>query len=194
WTMVNRNEYDITGEQLRVSHRAGMHYYDLWHGIELKPSVRGSEATISFNVEGLGFGAILATESPLSDAYKNLLAYMAERSKRPLSSYSRDWKFLPQAIVGIPATNLAQTPPPSMVRIPEGEYDFQVRGTEIEGGNDPAVDVQYPGRSNDGRFCSWRNEWRSEAVRRADRGRSMRPRTNVDALPQGSKSIWSTRC
>src|SRR5207249_10400071 len=103
------------------SHRAGMDYYDLWHGVELKPSVRGSEATISFNVEGLGFGAILATESPLSDASKNLLAYMAERSKRPLSSYSRDWKFLPQAIVEVPATNLAQTPPPGMVRIPRSE-------------------------------------------------------------------------
>src|SRR5947208_11525886 len=69
---------------------------------------------------------------------------MAERSKRPLSSYSRDWKFLPQAIVEVPATNLAQTPPPSMVRIPKGDYDFQVRGTEIEGGNNPGVDVQYP--------------------------------------------------
>src|SRR5207244_11192462 len=43
-----------------------------------------------------------------------------------------------------PATNLAQTPPTRMVRIPEGQYDFQVRGTEIEGGNDPSVDVQYP--------------------------------------------------
>jgi iron(II)-dependent oxidoreductase len=31
-----------------------------------------------------------------------------------------------------------------MVRIPEGDYDFQVRGIEIEGGNDPGVDVQYP--------------------------------------------------
>src|SRR5438132_10512228 len=121
-----------------------MHYYDLWHGMELKPAVHGSEATISFNIEGLGFGAILAAESPLSDAPKNLLAYMAERSKRPLSSYSRDWKFLPQATVEIPPTKLAQTPPPGMVRIPEGEYDFQVRGIEIEGGNDPGVDVQYP--------------------------------------------------
>ena len=31
-----------------------------------------------------------------------------------------------------------------MVRIPESDYDFQVRGIEIEGGNDPGVDVQYP--------------------------------------------------
>src|SRR5205823_2735906 len=63
WTIVNRNEYDIAGEQLRLSHRAGMHYYDLWRGIELKPSVHGSEATISFNIEGLSFAAVLAAES-----------------------------------------------------------------------------------------------------------------------------------
>ncbi len=31
-----------------------------------------------------------------------------------------------------------------MVRIPESDYDFRVRGIEIEGGNDPGVDVQYP--------------------------------------------------
>jgi formylglycine-generating enzyme required for sulfatase activity len=31
-----------------------------------------------------------------------------------------------------------------MLRIPEGDYDFQVSGIEIEGGNDPGADVQYP--------------------------------------------------
>src|SRR5207249_9891213 len=67
WTIVNRNEYDITGEHLRVSHRAGMHYYDLWHGIEIKASVPGSEAIISFNVEGVCVGGIVDTESQYRD-------------------------------------------------------------------------------------------------------------------------------
>ena len=31
-----------------------------------------------------------------------------------------------------------------MMRIPEADYDFAVQGIEIEGGNDPGVDVQYP--------------------------------------------------
>ena len=35
WTIVNRNEYDVAGEQIRVPYRAGTHYYDLWHGAEL---------------------------------------------------------------------------------------------------------------------------------------------------------------
>ena len=39
-----------------------------------------------------------------------------------------------------------------MIRIPEGDYDFQVRGIEIEGGNDPGVDVQYPWEDAPRRF------------------------------------------
>jgi formylglycine-generating enzyme required for sulfatase activity len=31
-----------------------------------------------------------------------------------------------------------------MIRIPEGDFDFAVKGIEVEGGNDPGVDVEYP--------------------------------------------------
>ena len=145
WTLINRNEYDTAGEQVRTSHKAGMHYYDLWHGVELTPVLRGNDSTLSFTIEGLGFGAVLATEQyPPTGALKDLLSYMAERSKRPLSTYSRVWKAVPQTMVEIPATARTQSAPPGMVRIPESDYDFRVRGIEIEGGNDPGVDVQYP--------------------------------------------------
>jgi gamma-glutamyl hercynylcysteine S-oxide synthase len=145
WTIVNRNEYDSAGEQIRTTRRDGMHYYDLWHGVELTPVFHGNEATLSFAIDGLGFGAVLATDqSSVSGPLKDLLRYMAERSKRPLSTYSREWMAVPQTILEIPATSRAQNVPPGMVRVPEGDYDFQVRGIEIEGGNDPGVDVQYP--------------------------------------------------
>jgi formylglycine-generating enzyme required for sulfatase activity len=39
-----------------------------------------------------------------------------------------------------------------MVRIPEGDYEFQVSGIEIEGGNDPGADVQYPWEDTARRF------------------------------------------
>ena len=102
------------------------------------------KATLSFDLEGLGYGAVLATEEKLIGDVQNLLSYMAERSKRPLASYSREWKAVPQTLVEIPPTAPAQSPPEGMVRIPEGDYEFQVSGIEIEGGNDPGVDVQYP--------------------------------------------------
>ena len=63
--MVNRNEYDVSGPQLEIPSRPGMHYYDLWHGTELSPAVANGKATVSFDLEGLGYGAVLATEEKL---------------------------------------------------------------------------------------------------------------------------------
>jgi formylglycine-generating enzyme required for sulfatase activity len=47
-------------------------------------------------------------------------------------------------MVEILATKPGLSAPKGMIRIPETYFDFQVRGIEIEGGNDPGVDVQYP--------------------------------------------------
>jgi gamma-glutamyl hercynylcysteine S-oxide synthase len=157
WTIVNRNEYRVSGEQLRVGHHNGTHYYDLWHGVELKPDVRGEVAGLSFELEGRGFGAILATEENLVSApVRELLSFMAERSKRQLSSYSREWRPVPQTIVEIKPTKVATAAPAGMVRVAGGEFNFQVHGIEIEGGNDPGVDVQYPWEDSARRFHSHR--------------------------------------
>jgi formylglycine-generating enzyme required for sulfatase activity len=69
---------------------------------------------------------------------------MADRSKKPLNEYSREWKALPQTITEIHSTQPAKSTPAGMILIPAGDYDFEVHGIEIEGGNDPGVDVQYP--------------------------------------------------
>ncbi len=153
WTMVNRNEYDVAGPELVVPFRAGLHFYDLWHGTELKPEVHGSKAVLSFEIEGRAFGAVLATEeNPEAGRLKDILPQMAERSRRPLSSFSREWTAVPQAMVEIKATKPAAAAPSGMVIIPAGEYNFQVHGVEIEGGNDPGVDVQYPWENSARRF------------------------------------------
>jgi formylglycine-generating enzyme required for sulfatase activity len=153
WTLVNRNEYDVSGPQIEISSQPGMHYYDLWHGTELTPAVVNGKATLSFDLEPLGYGAVLATrkEEPV-ESLRNLLSYMAERSRRPLANYSRDWSPVAQTLVEIPVTRSAQSPPENMVRISAGDYDFQVSGIEIEGGNDPGVDVQYPWEDTARRF------------------------------------------
>jgi iron(II)-dependent oxidoreductase len=145
WTIVNRNEFDLDGQQLRVPYSPGLHYYDLWHGVELHPRINAQEATLSFSIEGLGFGAILATTEDASSAsLRELLPFMAERSKKSLHEYPRTWSAVSQTIVDIPSTKPVATAPPGMLKIPEGDFDFSVRGIEIEGGNDPGVDVQYP--------------------------------------------------
>ena len=144
WTIVNRNEYLVAGDQFILPSQTGTHYYDLWHGSELTPVMHGGEAVLSFDIDGHGYGAVLATTEKLAPEVQALLAFMAERSKRPLASYSREWQPVAQTIVDIPATHPAQSAPAGMLRIPEGDYTFRVSGIEIEGGNDPGVDVQYP--------------------------------------------------
>jgi gamma-glutamyl hercynylcysteine S-oxide synthase len=144
WTIVNRNEYDVSGAEIEIAKQPGMRYYDLWHGRELSPAVSDGKAILNFDLEGLGYGAVLATAEKPDEPLRSLLAYMTERSKRPLAAYSREWNAVPQTLVEIPSTAVAQSSPEGMVRVPEGDFDFRVSGIEIEGGNDPGVDVQYP--------------------------------------------------
>jgi formylglycine-generating enzyme required for sulfatase activity len=152
WTIINRNEYLVAGEQLAVLNSPGLHYYDLWHGRELTPVLKSNDAVLSFDLDGHGYGAVFATIGKPSTELQNLLSYMAERSKRPLSDYSRDWKSASQSIFETPATKAAPSAPPGMIRVPEGDYDFRVSGIEVEGGNDPGVDVQYPWEAAARRF------------------------------------------
>jgi iron(II)-dependent oxidoreductase len=154
WTIVNRNEYDVTGEELRVPVHVGMRYFDLWQGIELIPRASGDQATLSFSIDALGFGAVLSTteNSATTPELQGLLKYMAARSAQPLSAYSREWKSVPQTMVPSAPTKVSATAPTGMLRIPEADIDFVVQGIEIEGGNDPGVDVQYPWEDAPRRF------------------------------------------
>jgi formylglycine-generating enzyme required for sulfatase activity len=129
---------------MEVSHAPGTRYYDLWNGAELKPEIQGSTATLSFEMEAQGYGAVLALAGEPDEQLHRLLARMSELSQKRLQDFSHDWKFLPQQIVEIVPTKPAATTPAGMVRIPGGKFDFRVSGIEIEGENDIGVDAQYP--------------------------------------------------
>ena len=145
WTIVNRNQYDVAGRQIALPYKSGMHFYDVWHGEELKPEVSGSTATLSFELEAHGFGAVLATQgAPASSDTQKLLSEMHELARTRLATLSHEWKVLPQQLVEIAPTKRANAPPAGMVRIPEADFEFHAAGIMIEGGNDVGVDVQYP--------------------------------------------------
>ncbi|MGO9270557.1 MAG: formylglycine-generating enzyme family protein [Terriglobia bacterium] len=144
WTVVNRNDYDLGGRQITVPYATGTHFYDLWHGEELKPEVTGSAAALSFEIEGHGFGAVLATDQAATGNVPNLLAEMHELARTPLKSLSHEWKVLPQQLVEIAPTTPASSAPANMIKIPAADYEFRTAGIMIEGGNDLGVDVQYP--------------------------------------------------
>ena len=144
WTIVNRNSYNVTGRQFTVPAAAGMRYFDLYHGVELHPDVEQQAAVLNFDLEANGYGAILATPNEPSNAIKSLMQGMAQMTRQPLASFSHEHTIVTQTMVAIAATEPAAEAPDGMIRIPGGDFVFAVNGTEIEGGANPGVDVQYP--------------------------------------------------
>jgi hypothetical protein len=120
--MVNRNHYAVSGRQLVVAPMPGAHFYDLWHGSELKTEPAGSTSVaLSFDVEADGFGAVLEAEAPLPQRLADLLQQMHRAEARPLSSYSASWQSLPQTMVpAAPAPN-AGALPDDMLLIPAAD-------------------------------------------------------------------------
>ncbi len=152
WTIVNRNEYDAAGREMSVPAEEGMRYFDLYRGEELTPERDGNEAVLAFPIEAHGFGAILATKTVPDAKMQDLMARMKKMTVTPLSSYSDQWKPLPQQLVEIARTTAAAAAPEGMVKIPSGDSVFRVQGIEIEGFNDAGVDVQYPWEDGARRF------------------------------------------
>jgi formylglycine-generating enzyme required for sulfatase activity len=153
WTIVNRNEYDVDGPQIELTTQAGMRYFDLYHGAELKPGkTESGRAVLSFAIEAHGFGALLAAPDAPDVSIEKLMSKMKALSAKPLASYSHNWDVLPQQIVSIPAAKAPTSAPADMVKIPEADFEFNISGIEIEGFNDIGVDVQYPWEDTPRRF------------------------------------------
>ncbi len=141
WTMVNRNDYAVEGEQLAIPAQPGIRYFDLWHGREVTPRQVDGKAIVDFALDPLGFGAVLAgKEAPPAE----LMAAMAKDAVVPLDDLPRATPFAPQRMTPIEPTVPAAGGAPDMVAIPAADYDFRVSGIEVENGNDPGVDVQFP--------------------------------------------------
>ena len=152
WTIVNRNAYEVAGPQMAVALTAGMRYFDLYHGTELKPETKGQTSVLSLDLGASGYGAILATPDEPSDAMKTLMQRMSVMTKKPLAGFSHEPAILKQSLVEIPATVSVADAPAGMVKVPGGEFDFKVQGVEIEGDATNLVDVQYPWEPTPRRF------------------------------------------
>jgi gamma-glutamyl hercynylcysteine S-oxide synthase len=170
WTVVNRNEYAVGGEQLMVAHRDGVVYLDVWNGGELEPRVVGGVATLAFDLESRGFGCVLAVDAAASrgEALQAFIGRMTALAATPLSSLSNRWSPLPQRLVGQAPTPRHEHAPEGMVTIPGGEFLFAVTGIEIEGTTWAGLDVQYPWEPN---------------ARRSHRHRMTIARFHIDRCP-----------
>ncbi len=152
WTIVNRTTYDIGGRQMDVPSEPGMRYFDLYHGVELKPETDGHAAVLSFAIEASDYGAILATPGEPSAQMKDLMRRMAAMTAKPLKAWPNEPEVLKQKMVEIAPTVPVADAPDGMVRIPGGSFDFKVHGTEIEGDSMNGVDVQYAWEDSPRRF------------------------------------------
>jgi formylglycine-generating enzyme required for sulfatase activity len=149
WLLVNRNEYDIEGEQIAVAHAQGVSYFDVWNGSRVEPRIEAERAVFSMPLERRGFGAILALAPDAKvEAFENFLGRMRELARNTLASFSAEWRSLPQEMVRIERTQPIAETPAGMVRVPAAEFDFVVQGIEIEGQTWEGLDVQYPWESS----------------------------------------------
>jgi len=92
WTIVNRNGYDVAAQQMDVALTPGMRYFDLYHGLELKPALKpetqGNNAVLSFDIEAQGYGAILATPGEPRRRNQDPDERMAAMTRKPLPDFS----------------------------------------------------------------------------------------------------------
>ena len=152
WTLVNRNEFDVDGDQLTVPAEPGLRWFDLYHGRELTPVVAGGKATLSFPIEANGFGAVLVVRGQPDAAIGALLTTMKAMTAAPLAKFDAEWKPLAQTMTPVAATKPYAQAPEGMVEVPAGRFHFKVRGTEMEGGNKLGMDVAYPWEAMPTRF------------------------------------------
>ena len=169
WTVVNRNEHDVDGEQIRLPHREGTRYFDAWNGVALEPRIEGAHAVVAFPMEGAGFGSVIAVAPGVAvEGLDAFLGGMGKLATTRLDSLSSQWRSLPQSMVDIESTRPAATAPDGMIAIPAATFDFVVGGVEIEGQTWEGNDVQYP--------------WESSA-RRNHRHRIDIPAFHIDRTP-----------
>jgi formylglycine-generating enzyme required for sulfatase activity len=152
WTIVNRNEYNVDGPQMTVPADDKTRWFDLYRGVELTPVIANGEATLSFAIEGHGYGAVLAVHGEPAPALSALMATMRPMTADPLATYSDHWHTLAQTITDIAPTKAYDSAPPDMVEIPAGHFLFKVHGIEIEGADQEGVDVAYAWEPTPRRF------------------------------------------
>ena len=154
WTFVNRGHRVVNGLQIKLPYQNGVSYFDLWNGVKLLPKRDGDFITLSFKMEGDGYGCVLAVNKQEADA--GLVAFLSkikQMASVDLNSLPADWHFLPQHLVTIAPTKSYKIAPRGMMLIPEcKQFNFDVNGVMIEGDDIPkAVDVQYPWDDTAGR-------------------------------------------
>ena len=120
-TIVNRNEYDVSGPQMALAAQDGMRYFDLYHGVELKPVTDerpGDSLVLPSRGSWLRSNPGCRSTTRLRNSGAD--GEDAEDDRAAAFAFSHEWAVLPQHIVEIPPT---KPPCPRLrvwLRIPDG--------------------------------------------------------------------------
>jgi formylglycine-generating enzyme required for sulfatase activity len=100
---------------------------------------------LELQIEAGGFGCVVETDGAAGIPLTKFLTQMRTITQTPLSAFSSTWTRLPQTMVPMGKTARVTAAPAGMVRVPVSHnWEFNVRGVEIEGGDDFGTDVQFP--------------------------------------------------
>ena len=141
-TVINRNDFALTGRQIKLAHQPGSHYYNVWDGCNAAGDFWGRR-----NPQFRFGSARLQRDSGNFATHRRRAAISfrdGANREQATRRFSREWRFLPQRTIEVAPTKSAASSPQDMIKIPEGDFRFAVSGIEIEGGNSVGVDVQLP--------------------------------------------------
>ena len=126
WTIVNRNEYDVEGRQMDVPASPGMRYFDLYHGVEIKPAPerRAGRAVIC---RPRPMATAPSSPRPPILTPKSRACFQDERmTAKPLASFSARMERYLSRSCEMHSTKPSEQRSGRMVRIPGGDFLFKV--------------------------------------------------------------------
>jgi len=154
WTIINLNYSTVTGGQIDVPYNPEVCYFDLYHGVELKPICINGKTRLSFDIEEKGIGAVLMIrKSSIPPDHDIFLRQMSELTAKPLNTYSTCWSKAQQSMTVIKKTPKIDEVPKGMVLISGTDsYHFISESIIRDGDLRPevgiyGVDFQFPWES-----------------------------------------------
>ena len=156
-------------------------YYDLWHGVELKPTATGSTATLTFEIEAQRFRRRAGRRrGNAGRRRRDAAAAHARRAGTRLATFG------PVEIPAAedrrdPADRAGQSSARGHGAGPGGKFRFQVSGVEIEGG-----DVRASTSNTLGKTCP-------APPRQGDGHRRPSTSTNIRSPTPSSRGSWTPR-